>query len=244
MNVKRFVLLSAMLIACVGQAAGGGSFTIVEGPGLHRPGERTDPCPNSTLNMNHDGSTESAFTWGAPGISEPDYGALAEGYPDLVGGTVCGIELYLTRWGSMNGVGAIDLFVWDYDVATDNPGGVLAVTVSTPVSGVGYWPSVTIHDFDAQDAAVPSHGVFVGYWPRSFVEAPEQFGCAMDVDGSGSITGVPRTNIPPSSGYPTGWHNLTVVGYDIASWGIGPWVAADVTPTRKSSWSAVKLLYD
>jgi hypothetical protein len=238
--MKKLAVLVAALVSCAG-AANADNVAFIAGQGVHVPDGDTDPCPPSALTQNHDGSTEFAFTWTYMGIQEPDYGAFAEGYRNLTNGTVCGIEFYLTCWGSMNGAGTIDLFVWDYDVAADNPGSVLAVTASVPVSGVAYWPGISTHDLDVTDAAAPANGFFVGYWPRSFAEGIAQFGCAMDQDGLG---GVPRTNIAPGIGYPTGWHNLTIVGYPMVAWGIGPWVVPGTTPAEKTSWGTIKALYN
>lgn len=237
----RFMILLGLLFALVSGARGDGGYALIEGAGEFVPQGDVDPCPPSTLYHHHDGSTESAFTWGWPGVYEPDYGAVAEGYPETAGGTVCGVELYLSRWGSMNGVGAIDLFVWEYDAATDNPGNVLATATSAPVSGVANWPGVSVHDYAVTDAAIPPAGVFIGYWPRSFIQAPEQFGCAVDQNGPG---GVPRTKIPAGGPWPSGWHHPSEGPLAIVAWGIGPWIVPGVIPVDRSSWGAVKTLYD
>lgn len=221
-------------------AAVADDFSLIEGEGVHLPGTDSDPCPPSTLWHNHDGSTENAFTWGYAGVQEPDYGAFAEGYPSVTSGTVCGVELYLTRWGTMTGEGTIDLYVWSYDPLTTNPGNVLAMTSFVPVSGIAYWPAISIHDFDVDDGGAAADGIFVGYWPRSFAWGVEQFGCAMDQNGPG---GTPRTNIAPGIGYPTGWAHPSVAGFALHAFGIGPWIGAESTPVREGSWGDVKALY-
>ncbi len=238
--MKTWMFICLLLFALPFVADAEETIAFIEGSGVHLPTTDTDPCPPSVLALNHDGSSESGFTWTYLGIQEPDYGALAEGYPASSGGIVCGIELMLSRWATMNGVGEIDLYVWEYDTDADDPGSVLAVTTAVPVSGVAYWPGISTVDLDCQDAVVTEAGFFVGYWPRSFAGVAAEFGCVIDVDGPG---GVPRTNIAPGIGYPTGWQNLTVAGYEIAAWGIGGWVASNPTPIDPTSWGSVKALY-
>ena len=236
---KMWIIISAIAVILAGPALAD-TWSFIGGEGVRGPATESDPCPPSTLLQNHDGTTENAFTRGFAGVHDPDYGSFAEGYPNLTSGTVCGIELYLTCWGTMSGEGTIDLYVWSYDAATTNPGNVLSLTPFVPVSGVGFWPTVTLHDFDVVDAEAVTGGVFVGYWPRSFSWSIEQFGCAMDQNGFG---GTPRTNIAPGIGYPTGWAHPSVVGYALRAFGIGPWVGEESTPVRNGSWGSVKALY-
>jgi len=141
----------------------------------------------------------------------------------------------------MTGIGTIDLFVWDYDVSADNPGAVLSVTQDYAVSGVGFWPTVTTYDLNTTDATAGANGFFVGYWPQSFVGVPANFGCAMDQDGFG---GVPRTNIAPGIGYPTGWNHPSIAGYALQAFGLGGWVGEGQTPALETSWGAIKNLYN
>lgn len=211
-------MLLVVLIAVAGAAGADSNIAFIEGPGIHVPGGDTQPCPGE-LHLNHDGSTEGAFTWQNEGIAAPDYGAFAEGYAGITW-DVCGAQLLLMRWGTMTGSGEIDVYVWDYDVATDNPGAVLSLTASVDISGVVLWPNVSTHDIDCADAPATGNGCFIGYWPRSFVGTLAQFGCAMDEDGPG---GVPRTNIAPGIGYPTGWNHPNAVGYTLQAFGIGGW---------------------
>jgi hypothetical protein len=91
------------------------------------------------------------------------------------------------------------------------------------------------------DATATTNGFFVGYWPQSFAGGPANFGCAMDQDGFG---GVPRTNIAPAIGYPTGWNHPSVAGYALQAFGLGGWVGAPVIPTQETSWGAIKNLYN
>ena len=209
------------------------------GRGVTALSTRTDPCPPATLYLNHDGSTENAFTWHYQGVVSPDFGSLAEGYLGA-GGNVCGIELLLTRWGVMSGSGTIDLFVWDYDVACDIPGNVLSVTPWVNVAGVSMWPGVSVLDFNTNDAWVSYSGFFVGYWPRSFEGVEGQFGCAIDEDGLG---GIPRMNIAPGIGYPTGWHHPTAAWYQVQAFGIGGWLGEGATPVEKTTWGRIKAMY-
>jgi hypothetical protein len=231
------VLFALLGVFAVG-AANADNIAFIEGQGIHAPSGDTDPCPVSVLSMNHDGSTENAFTWQNQGVQAPDYGAFAEGY-DVVG-NVCGAELLLTRWGTMTGTGVVDIFVWDYDWNTDNPGGVLSVTEDVAIAGVGLWPTITTHDFDTIDANSTA-GFFVGYWPQNFVGVPANFGCAMDQNGFG---GAPRTNIAPGIGYPTGWAHPSTVGYQLQAFGLGGWVGEPQVPVEETSWGAIKSLYN
>ena len=118
-------------------------------------------------------------------------------------------------------------------------GAVLSVTQDYAISGVGFWPTVTTFDLNTNDAQADGSGFFVGYWPQSFVGVPAQFGCAMDQDGFG---GVPRTNIAPGIGYPTGWNHPSVAGYALQAFGIGGW-GGGIVPTLETTWGQVKLLY-
>lgn len=237
--MKKLAVLFAILGVFVAGAANADNTAFIQGQGVHAPGADVDPCPTSVLHQNHDGSTENAFTWQMGGVAAPDYGAFAEGY-DGIGGSVCGAQLLLTHWGSMTGSGTIDVYVWDYDHSTDNPGTVLSMTNDVAISGVGYWPSISTFDLDIVDAAATANGFFVGYWPQSFVGVLANFGCAMDEDGFG---GVPRTNIAPGIGYPTGWGNPSVAGYILQAFGLGGWVQ-DVVPVEETSWGAIKNLYN
>jgi hypothetical protein len=237
--MKKLAVLFALLGVVFVGVASADNVAFIQGQGVHAPGSDTDPCPPSVLYMNHDGSTENAFTWQNQGVVAPDYGAFAEGYSG-VSGVVCGAELFLTSWATMTGTGVLDIYVWEYDVPNDNPGAVLSLTTPVAFSGVGYWPVVTTHDIDIVDAIAGPDGFFVGYWPGSWAGLPAQFGCAMDEDGFG---GVPRTNIAPGIGYPTGWANPSVAGYILQAFGLGGWVGGD-TPVQETSWGAIKNLYN
>ena len=238
--MKTWMFICLLLFALPFVADAEETIAFIEGSGVHLPTTDTDPCPPSGLALNHDGSTESGFTWTYLGIQEPDYGALAEGYPASSGGIVCGIELMLSRWATMNGVGEIDLYVWEYDTDADDPGSVLAVTTAVPVSGVAYWPGISTVDLDCQDAVVTEAGFFVGYWPRSFEGVEGQFGCAIDEDGFG---GIPCMNIAPGIGYPTGWQHPPVAGYQVQAFGIGGWRGGGATPVEKTTWGRIKAMY-
>ena len=238
--MKKLAVLFALLGVFAFGSANAVDFQYIQGQPYHPPGFDSSPCPVSTLNQNHDGSTENAFTWQNTGVVAPDYGAFAEGYAG-VSGNVCGASLLLTSWGTMTGTGTIDVYVWDYDLGTDNPGAVLSMTNDIAISGVGYWPSMTTHAIDVVDAAAGANGFFVGYWPQSFAGVLANFGCAMDEDGFG---GVPRTNIAPGIGYPTGWNNPSIAGYILQAFGLSGYVGGDPTPVENSSWGAIKALYN
>lgn len=241
--MKKLAVLFAIL--CVVGVANADNTAFIAGQGIHTPGSDTDPCaPAATVVQNHDGTTENAFTWQLQGVVAPDYGAFAEGYTaaQLPAPNVCGVELYLTRWGSMTGSGTVDLYVWEYDVAMDNPGNVLAQAAGVSISGVAMWPTVSTLDYAVPNATIPVDGVFVGYWPGSFAGVLANFGCAMDQNGVG---GAPRTNIAPGIGYPTGWNNPSVAGYALQAFGLGPWVnTVGPIPVQDSSWGQIKNLYN
>jgi len=219
----------ATLLAAIPFSSSGTELAVSTsaGPGEGREVDtpRSDPCPPSVLVGNHDGSTENAFTWQYSGVQPPDYGAFAEGYPDLTEGIVCGGEFLLTRWGTMTGTGTVDLFVWEYDSGSDNPGSVLSVTANVSIAGVARWPSISTFDLDINDAPAGPNGIFIGYWPRSFEGVGGEFGCGMDQDGMG---GVPRTNYAPGVGYPTGWGNPSMAGYGLQAFGLSAWCSGVV----------------
>ena len=207
--------------------------------GIASPSTRDNPCPPANLYLNHDGTTENAFTWQHQGVIPPDFGAFAEGYLGF-DGEICGAELLLTRWGVMSGSGTIDLYIWDYDQVCDIPGNVLSVTTPVQITGVAAWPGVSAFDIPIGDVSTGGWGFFVGYWPRSFEGVEAQFGCAMDENGPG---GFPCTNIAPGLGYPTGWHHLSAAGYATQALGLGGWLHDWSVPVEKTTWGRIKAMY-
>lgn len=237
----QMLLAASLLLAASASPIPANPLRFIEGKGIHLEGSDTAPCDDAVLLENHDGSTEAAFTWCESGVEEPESGALAEGYADLRGAaSVCGIRLYLTRWGDMSGDGLIDLFVWEPNTYFDQPGLVFSISTSVRISGVRLWPSITTHDLDVADAVFSIGGVYVGYWPRSFVGGPPGFACAIDQNGPG---GRPRTCIAPGLGYPSGWAHPGIIGRPVQSLGIAPWCGYARVPTEETSWGQVKATF-
>lgn len=237
----RMLLAASLLLGASASPLIADPLRYIEGKGIHLAGSDIAPFDDAVLFENHDGSTEAAFTWSESGVEEPESGALAEGFADLRGAaSVCGVRLYLTRWGDMTGDGLIDLFVWEPNTYFDQPGLVLSISTSVRVSGVRLWPSVTTHDLDVADAGYYIGGVYVGYWPRSFVGGPPGFACAIDQNGP---AGRPRTYIAPGLGYPSGWAHPSILGHRVESLGIAAWCGYARVPTDETSWGQVKATF-
>ena len=107
---------------------------------------------------------------------------------------------------------------------------------------VATWPQISTHDFAVSCADVDG-AFWVGYVLDSGPDAPCGYFIAADTNGFGTC---PYTNIAPGIGYPTGWHNVSVVWGPTAAVGIGAWVAAGPcggVPTDEGSWGKLKKLY-
>jgi hypothetical protein len=202
------------------------------------PADR-DICPGAQLYFHADGSWEDGSAWQGQAVAVPDYGSVAEGFPEATG-YVCGIRLVLSRWSAtMDGTGLIDSYVWEYDPATDNPGAVLSVSMVL-VSGVPEFPATMVLDLPMPESYAGPNGFFAGYWPRHALAGQADFGIMVDYDNPG----VPRTNWAPGLGYPTGWGGWDIGGYTMYnSLGIGGFVTDSPTPIHASSWGAIKQLY-
>jgi len=207
------------------------------GRGIAVHGSDANPCPPATLYQNYDGTAENGYCWQYGGVVPPDYGAFAEGYS--LGGTcwyVCGLALWLTQVGYYTGGPVVDAYVYDSDGV--NPSTVLGATTGISPGAIAYWPSISQNDVAITAVAVPGD-FFVGYWsnwPGSLC----QFYCAADLDGFG---GLPRTNIAPGIGYPTGWNDPSIIWGPTMAMGVGCWVSGP-TPTKETTWGAIKHLYN
>jgi len=205
------------------------------GHGKLASGPRVNPCPGSALVHNFDGSAENGYAWGYGGVMPPDFGSFAEGY-DLET-HICGVQLALTQVGYESGQ-PIDVYVWEMDWECGIPGAVLSLATPVVVSGVAYWPSYSLHDVDTPDVFAQS--CFVGYWPRGWVGQGQAFYCVADLDGFG---GLPRTNIAPGIGYPTGWQDPSIVWGPTQALGLGAYVAVAPVPTVPTTWGKIKAMY-
>jgi hypothetical protein len=227
------MMVAALL--SLGSAAAGAMEpygSIGPGRGITVPSDRPAPC-DGTLVMNYDGTADyDGYCWQYGGIAPPYYGAFAECYD--FEGTVCGIELNLFGIGQT--CFGCDLYVWGNDNGV--PGTVLSVTRDVNPCPVAIWPNVSVHDFPIDP--LPVSGAFwVGYWTDASHRACPYF-IAADGDGFG---GCPYTNIVPGIGYPSGWHDLSIVWGPTQAIGIGVWRANEGTPVRQGSWGRVKERY-
>jgi hypothetical protein len=209
--------------------------TVGRGQGVILPRPESDPCPPSTLLKNYDSTVEDACGWQYGGIMPPYYGAFAECYDTGdEAGVVCGVEILLT------GVGypciPCNLYVWGDDGGI--PGVVLSVTVGADPCPVATWPNASTHDFAVDPVQI--QGAFWTGWWADFSHQVCGYFTTNDTNGFG---GCPYTNIAPGIGYPTGWHNVSIVWGPIQAIGIGAWVQEEPVPARESSWGRVKGIY-
>jgi hypothetical protein len=232
--VRAFFLAALVLGIASGIAtAATGPRSLGPGHGIALPRTEGNPCPGEArLLLNYDGSAETGLCY-EYGNAPPDWGAWAECYSDT--GTVCGAELQLT------GVGypcrPCDLYVWaDADGV---PGDVLILVHNADPCPVATWPEVSTHDFSLPPLDVEG-SFWIGYWADFSQQACGYF-VAADTDGPG---GCPMTNIPPEIGYPTGWHDVSLIWGPIQAIGLGVWVLAiPPTPVQDKTWGRVKSLY-
>jgi len=240
--MKKLAVIFAILgVAAMMSSAGAreniGSVGMGHGTVVH--GSDVNPCTGSTLYLNFDGTTENGYCWQYGGIVAPDYGAFAEGYD--AGGTacVCGIALILTQIGYYTGGNVVDAYVYGSD--GNNPTATLGMTPAMNPGTIAYWPSASQSDLDINDVEVPGP-FFVGYW-SNWPGAYCQFYCAADLDGFG---GLPRTNIAPGIGYPTGWNDPSLIWGPTMAMGVGAYVIPGTcgVPTKETTWGSIKHLYN
>jgi len=240
--MKKLALLFALMAMVAGVA--GAANTVAVGPGHGVVVQNPNPdtiCPGATFKTNDDGSYENGYAWAYNGVAAPYYGAWAEGFTMDPGmGAVCGMKFGLTQVGSQDSW-HMDVYVWD--AAGGSPNNVICVTTGVNPGTIGMWPTITQHDIDIADCCV-SGDYFVGWWPN-WVGTGNGWYVAADENGFGG--GLPRTNIAPGIGFPTGWNNPNVVSTfaGCQDLGIGTYeVACGGTPTEAKTWGAIKSLYN
>jgi len=230
-----FALLGvAALMSTAGARENIGSVGMGHGIAVH--GSDTNPCPGSTLFLNYDGTGENGYCWQYGGLVAPDYGAFADGYSVGSPSAVCGVALFLSQIGYYTGGNVVDAYVYGSD--GNNPTSVLGVSTGLNPGSIAYWPSISQNDIDIADVNVTGD-FFVGYW-SNWPGAYCQFYVAADLDGFG---GLPRTNIAPGIGYPTGWNDPSIIWGPTMALGIGAYVSGP-SPTKETTWGSIKHLYN
>ncbi len=222
------------LWAGYGSAAESVTSSVGSGAGENVGGERTPPC-NATLLMNGDDEWENGIAWRYGGEAPPDYGSFAEGYTAT--GTVCGTRYHLTSLPNYFQDKTLDAYVYSSDGY--NPLEVLSVATGVVIDPPAIWPQISVHDVDVPDVWVDGQ-FFVSYW-GNWPWLAEGWYCAVDYDNHG----MPRTNIAPGIGYPTGWQNPEIIWPNTHSVGCDAYVSEGPppTPARSSTWGAIKNLY-
>jgi hypothetical protein len=243
--MKKLTLLFALLGVVALAGAAGAANTVVTGPGqttvINNPNPDTI-CPGSLFMTNDDGSYENGYAWAYAGVVAPYYGAWAEGFTASgANKAVCGMKFGLTQVGAQDGW-LMDVYVWD--ALNSAPNNVLCMTAGVNPGTIGMWPAITQHDVALpQICCVPAE-FFVGWWP-TWVGTGNGWYVAADENGFGG--GIPRTNIAPGIGYPTGWNNPNVVSSfaGCMDLGIGAYeVSCEPVPADNSTWGAIKALYN
>ncbi len=237
--MKKLSMLFALLgvIALVGAAGAENAVSTGVGQGVIINNPTPDNiCAGSTLLSNDDGSYENGYAWAYQGVSAPYYGAWAEGFTGT--GTVCGMKFGLTQVGGQNGW-LLDAYVWDD--AGSNPNNVLSVTTGVNPGNIAMWPNISQHDVDITDTPTPA-SYFVGWW-GNWVGTGNGWYVASDENGFGG--GLPRTNIAPGIGFPSGWQHPNVVSTfaGCMDLGIASYDGGNV-PVQETTWGAIKHLYN
>jgi hypothetical protein len=230
----RSTLLAAALLAAVSSGAGAIDYSCVgSGHGQGAPG-RDNPCPGSELMLTSDGTFEAACGWCCEGVLPPDWGAWAEGYTAT--GTICGIQFWFSTIPDWPQDRTMDAYVYSSDGV--NPAEVLSLTTGIDPNPIAVWPDMSSRDVPIADTPVDGE-FFVGYW-GNWPNGTEGWHTGCDLDGP---QGKPRTKIAAGLGYPTGWHDPSIVFGPTRNNGIGPWLRSDGVPARNTSWGVVKSLY-
>jgi hypothetical protein len=239
----RKLAVQVLLLAVVVGAAGAADNPVSVGPGegIVVPSGDDNPCPGSTLYSNHDGSFENGYAWRYGGIVPPYYGAFAEGFESDGYNWVCGAQFYLSTLSGMYFGQNMDVYVWDGDAT--NPNNVIGMTPGIVPGTIAIWPNISTHDIDIQDVYFEGW-VYVGYW-GNWPGGVNGWFIAADLDGFG---GLPRTNIAPGIGYPTGWQDPSIVWGPTQSLGIGAYGGFGIpppppNPTLETTWGRIKELH-
>jgi len=199
------------------------------------PSVRENPCPGSTLFINHDYGFCCGYAWRYQGVAPPYIGAFAERFDAL--GLLCGLQFVLTTLEGYDLGQTLDAYVWEDDGGV--PGAVLAVSYGLDPDPIALWPDHSIHDFAF---AGPQLGgpVFAGMWG----DWPgEEAGYFLAEDRDGPIEGTPMTNIAPGLGYPTGWQDVAIVWGPTYSMGVGAWIDESAFPVESVTWGRIKALW-
>lgn len=241
--MKKLAVLFALLgVAAMitGASAKQNMGSVGKGHGIAVHSHDTNPCPGSTLMLNYDGSGENGYCWQYGGVVAPYYGAFAEGYNAAPNSGVCGIALFLSQIGYYTGGNVVDAYVFGSD--GNNPTNVLGSATGLNPGTIAFWPSISESDLAIGPVCV-NGDFFVGYWgnwPNGFC----QFYCAADLNGFG---GLPRTNIAPGIGYPTGWNDPSIIWGPTMAMGIGVYSSGPCIvpiPVKATSWGSIKRLYE
>jgi hypothetical protein len=236
--MKKLAVLFALLgVAAMitGASAKQNIGSVGKGHGIAVHSHDSNPCAGSNLMLNYDGSGENGYAWQYGGEVAPYYGAFAEGYNG--NGCVCGVALFLTQVGYNTGQ-LVDAYVFGSD--GNNPTTVLSTTTGLNPGSVAFWPSISESDLAVSNTPV-SGDFFVGFWGE-WPGALAPFYIAADLNGFG---GLPRTNIAPGIGYPTGWNDPSIIWGTTMAMGIGAYVTTDcIVPTHEATWGAIKHLYN
>ena len=208
---------------------------VILGPGvIASPGTARGLCGTSLLHS--DGQYDASIGWQYGGVQTPAYGAFAECYA----GTwdVCAAVLDLTRTDGSLPSSTLDAYLWSDDGAA--PGNVLCIVTGADPGPVAFWPQFSRHEIPFPSGCCVEGTWWVGYWPHWPGSTARWYTMA---DEAG-VSGCPFTNIAPGIGYPTGWHDVSVVFGPINSIGIGAAVLpCSPTSVTHSTWGAMKALY-
>jgi hypothetical protein len=245
LSVAVFSLVLVFLAA--DPSAGAAQYARSVGPAqgtLVLPRDESPQC--GYLRINSDATYENGYAWGYLNPTRY-YGAFAECFlgqhPE-----VCSLVFDLTGVGYPRHT--LDALVWDDDAGM--PGTVLCVTPDVDPGPIALWPDISRHIIDLNPKCYPETAWWAGFWGNWGPHGMDEpgFYIAADVDGTGP-GGCPFTNIEPGIGYPTGWHDVSVVWGPTRALGIGieahtllpaavpiPGAAGEFT-----SWGKVKGLY-
>jgi hypothetical protein len=199
------------------------------------PSPLENPCPGSTLYINHDYGFHCGYAWQYGGVVPPYYGAFAEQFDGS--GTVCGVQFVFTTLPDYYHGQTLDAYAWESQDGI--PGAVLGMTPGLQPGTIPIWPDHSVHDFAIAGPEVdgPFFAGMWGNWPGERAA----FFLAEDLDGP--IEGTPMTNIAPGLGYPTGWYDVAYVWGPTWSMGIGVYLDEGATPVEPVTWGRIKTLF-
>lgn len=186
--------------------------------------------------INSDETYENGGAWIYGGVVAPTYGAWAECFSGSC--DLCELVYDFTSIPGAQAGQSLDGYVWDD--AGGEPGNVLLADFGNVPGPIAFFPSFSRHSFAISGAV--GGNFWVGYWPNW----PGQFlGWFTSFDQNG-FQGCPRTNIAPGIGYPTGWQDVNIVGTfsGTQSLGIGYSCGGNPVATEKTTWGAIKDLYN